>query len=68
MNPLTNSKSIDPMWPAQPVAVSPVEAASSPETATTGSSPDARTGDNEVPEELSQWVKERGGQIKIVPE
>jgi DNA polymerase-3 subunit gamma/tau len=49
-------------------AVSPVEDASSPETTTTEPSPDAQAGDSEVPEELSQWVKERGGQIKIVPE
>jgi DNA polymerase-3 subunit gamma/tau len=68
-------KQASPTSPAGPApatsaspAAPPTEREGAPEVETTGPGPNELAGDSEVPEELSQWVQERGGQIKIVPE
>ena len=67
--PRKQANSVSPAPPA-PVAATalPVDATGPAQTPTAGEKPEAQTGDEEVPEALSQWVQERGGQIKIVPE
>jgi hypothetical protein len=71
----TPRKQVKPATPAPPATpaatappVPPVEATGSAQTPSAGAMPEAQAGDEEVPEALSQWVQERGGQIKIVPE